>query len=173
MRTLGIRTTFSTGMAIFVLVIAVLIPLAVGGASSVITRSAMTQYNSFNKPALSPPGWLFPVAWTILYILMGLASGIVFLSDCDPDVKRTALIIYVVQLVFNFFWSIFFFNMSLYLFSFIWLLAMWMMVIACTVLFWIANRAAGMMMLPYIAWSTFAAYLNLAVYLMSRKPMPL
>lgn len=60
MRTLGIRTTFSTGMAIFVLVIAVLIPLAVGGASSVITRSAMTQYNSFNKPALSPPGLAVP-----------------------------------------------------------------------------------------------------------------
>ena len=117
-----------------------------------------------NKPPLSPPGWLFPVVWTILYILMGIASYLVLTSG-KPN--QTALTIYGVQLFFNFFWSILFFNMQSYLFAFIWLVILWLLIFATSILFHQISKLSGYLILPYLLWVTFAGYWNFSIYLLN------
>ena len=140
------------------------IPLAVGSLSALLTQNSMETFNSITKPGLAPPGWLFPVVWTILYILMGIASYLVLTSG-KPNNK--ALTTYGIQLVFNFFWSIIFFNLELYLFAFIWLVLLWLLILKTILLFYQISKPAGYLMVPYLLWVTFAGYLNLAIYLLN------
>ena len=140
------------------------IPLAVGGLSALLTQNSMETFNSIIKPALAPPGWLFPVVWTILYIFMGIASYLVIMSQKPYD---TALIVYSLQLIFNFFWSIIFFNLRKYLFAFIWLVLLWLLILQTALLFYKISKPAGYLMLPYLLWVTFAGYLNFSIYLLN------
>lgn len=140
------------------------IPLAVGSLSALLTQNSMETFNSITKPGLAPPGWLFPVVWTILYILMGIASYLVLTSG-KPN--NYALTVYGIQLVFNFFWSIIFFNLELYLFAFIWLVLLWLLILKTTLLFYQISKSAGYLMVPYLLWVTFAGYLNLSIYLLN------
>lgn len=148
------------------LIISILIPLAVGGLSAFITRDSMASFAEINKPPLSPPAWLFPVVWTVLYVMMGIASYIVSTSGY-PARARTALTVYGIQLGFNFLWSIIFFNLENYLFAFIWLVILWALILLTTVLFYRINKWAGYLMIPYLLWVTFAGYLNLAIYFLN------
>ena len=150
------------------LIISILIPLIVGGVSAFLTRNSMTTFESVAKPPLSPPGWLFPVVWTILYILMGIASYLVSTSKGPKTLSDSALAIYGLQLVFNFFWSIIFFNMEAYLFAFIWLIALWLLILWTTVSFYKINKTAGLLMIPYLIWVAFAGYLNFGIYLLNK-----
>lgn len=143
------------------------LPLAIGGASAVLTKDSMEIFDYVNKPPLVPPDWLFPVVWTILYILMGLAAYFVHNSHKPGKKIDSALLFYGIQLIFNFFWPIFFFNMQKYLFAFIWLLALWILILITTVKFFGIEKKSGYLMLPYIIWTTFAAYLNLGVYILN------
>lgn len=140
------------------------IPLAVGSLSAFLTRDNMETFDLINKPLLAPPGRLFPIVWTILYILMGIASYLVLTSGKPND---TALTVYGIQLVFNFFWSIIFFNLELYLFAFIWLVLLWLLVFKTANLFYQISKPAGYLMLPYLLWVTFAGYLNFFIYLLN------
>ena len=101
------------------------IPLAVGGLSGWVTRGAMEDFQALNQPPLSPPGWLFPVVWTVLFVLMGIASYLVVRSQGPEKLVKRALVFYGIQLGFNFLWSILFFNLGLYLVSFFWLVLLW------------------------------------------------
>ncbi len=141
------------------------VPLIVGGISALLTMGSMESFGTLNKPPLSPPAWLFPVVWTILYIMMGIASYLVAESENSGG---KALLYYGAQLIFNFFWSIIFFNFEAYLFAFIWLIILWILVAITTVLFYRSSKAAGILMIPYLLWLTFAAYLNLAIYILNR-----
>ena len=107
----------------------------------------METFEMVNKPPLSPPGWLFPVVWTILYVLMGIASYLVLTSGKPDDIALKA---YGIQLAVNFMWPILFFNLNLYLFSFIWLVALWLLVYQTIRLFWSASKTAGALMIPYL-----------------------
>ncbi len=149
------------------LIICLVIPLAVGGIAALLTRGGMDTFETLNQPPLSPPGWLFPVVWTILYILMGIASYLVLTSDKSQESTRRALVLYGIQLVFNFLWPIFFFSMSAYLFAFIWLVALWLLILATTVSFYRISDIAGYLMIPYLIWVTFAGYLNLGIYILN------
>lgn len=146
------------------LFICIAIPLAVGGLSAFFTRDSMEAFASINKPALSPPAWLFPVVWTILYTLMGIASYLVVTA---PKSDNLALLVYGLQLFFNFMWSIIFFNLGLYLPAFLWLVLLWILILITTLLFYSISKPAGYLMLPYLAWVTFAGYLNYAIYLLN------
>lgn len=154
------------------LLAAITIPLIVGGISSFITAEDMKLYETFNRPPLAPPGWVFPVVWTILYVLMGTASYYVVTSGYEPNCRRRALTFYAAQLVMNLFWSSLFFSNGWYLISLIWLLVMWVLILVCTVSFFRIRRAAGVMMSVLLLWTTFAAYLNAAFYVMSITPVP-
>ena len=144
------------------------IPLAAGGLSALLTRGSMDDFAALNQPPLAPPGWLFPIVWTILFILMGTASYLVVTAPTSPqaDVGQS-LWLYGMQLGVNFFWSIFFFCLSLYLFSFFWLLLLWGLILATLLLFARISKPAGLLLIPYLVWVMFAGYLNLGIYLLN------
>ncbi len=147
--------------------IGIAIPLAVGGLSALLTQSAMQKFNSLNQPPLAPPSWLFPVVWTVLFVLMGIASSLVYMADVPQEQKKSALTLYGVQLAMNFLWSIVFFNFGAYLFAFVWLLALLAVIIATAVKFRKISEPAAWMLIPYILWVCFAGYLNFAIYLLN------
>lgn len=146
-------------------IIALLIPLAVGAVSSLISGTMMAP--TFIQPSFSPPGYLFPIVWTILYILMGISSYLVYTSDSPA--KPAALLVYAIQLVFNFFWTILFFRFSLYGLAFLWLLALIGLIVIMICLFSKIRPAAAYFQLPYLLWCLFAAYLNFAVYMLNKS----
>lgn len=153
-------------ISIGTLIISLLIPLLVGALSAAISMKAMAAYGTMEKPPLSPPAWVFSVAWTILYLIMGLASYFVFISETDSRDKTLVLTLYAIQLAMNFMWSIIFFNFGLYLLAFGWLIIMWALVIFCACKFFQMDKIAGLLMVPYILWLTFAAYLNMGTYVL-------
>lgn len=145
------------------LFICILIPLAVGGLSALLTMGSMDDFAALDQPPLSPPGWLFPVVWTILYTLMGIASYLVLETPSIAEATKRAFSVYFLQLLFNFFWSIIFFSLGSFEIAFAWLCVLLALIVITTVRFWRINRWSGILMLPYIAWVTFAGYLNAAI----------
>ena len=145
------------------LFICILIPLVVGGLSALFTIGSMKDFAALKQPPLSPPGWLFPVVWTVLFVLMGVASYIALEAPCTPERKRRAFKSYFLQLGFNFMWSIIFFSFGAYEIAFAWLCALLALIVITTVRFFGIKPLAGILMLPYIAWVCFAGYLNLAI----------
>ena len=142
------------------------IPLAVGGLAALLA-GGMADYGSFAKPPLSPAGWVFPVVWTILYLAMGYASYRVYTRGQDAGTVRTGLILYGAQLFFNFLWPILFFRFDAYLAAFVVLLILWILIVATMFQFYKSDERAGDLFIPYLLWVTFAAYLNLGVYLLN------
>jgi len=142
------------------------IPLAVGGLAALLS-GGMETYKVVNQPPLSPPGWVFPVVWTVLYLLMGEASYRVLTSGADPDQIKKALIAYGVQLFLNFLWPLVFFGGQLYLAAFFILIALWVGIFITMRRFSKINETAGDLLIPYLLWVTFAGYLNLGVFLLN------
>ena len=140
------------------------IPLLVGVVSSLISGGGMETFKNLNQPPLSPPGWLFPVVWTILYTLMGISSYLILTSEKDKKEIQKALTVYAYQLVVNFLWPTFFFNFGWYLFAFVWLVFLWVLILIMIVQFYQISRPAAYLMIPYLLWVTFAGYLNLAIW---------
>ncbi|MCQ2506157.1 MAG: tryptophan-rich sensory protein [Lachnospiraceae bacterium] len=150
------------------LVAALVIPIVIGGISAALSAKGMINYATMNKPPLSPPAWMFPVAWTILYLMMGFASYLIVVSEGEMRSKAMALIIYALQLLMNFMWSIIFFKWEQFMTAFAWLVVMFVFVIGCTIRFWRIKKLAAYMMIPYIAWLMFAAYLNMGAYILNQ-----
>ena len=144
----------------------ILIPLAVGGLSAFLTRGNMDVFDTVTKPPLTPPAWLSPLCWTILYVLMGVASYLVAVSD--EILRGNALLFYGVQLILNFVWPLIFFDLSLYLLAFVWLVILWAIILVTMLKFYKITERAGDLMLPYILWVTFAGYLNFGVFLLNK-----
>lgn len=145
------------------LLLCVAIPLVVGTIAGLLSRNSMVLYSSFNKPALAPPAWLFPVVWTLLYTLMGISSYLIIMS-LSSDVPK-ALIIYAIQLILNFIWPLIFFNGQNYILALFILIALWIAVLYMIITFSSINPSAGKLQIPYLLWLTFAFYLNLSVAL--------
>lgn len=148
------------------LLIALAIPLAVGGLAALLS-GGMADYRAMNQPPLSPPGWLFPVVWTVLYLLMGYASYLIWISDAPEAEKRKALVLYGAQLLANFIWPLLFFGAEMYLTALIWLVVLWILIFLTIRAFSRINERAGDLLIPYILWVTFAAYLNLGIFLLN------
>lgn len=148
------------------LLVALAIPLGVGALGALLS-GGMSDYGAMNKPPLSPPGWVFPVVWTVLYLLMGYASYLVWTSDAEPGKKRGALILYGAQLAANFIWPLLFFGAQMFLLALIWLVVLWILIFLTIRAFSRINERAGDLLIPYILWVTFAAYLNLGIFLLN------
>lgn len=118
------------------LLLCIAIPVLTGSLSGFLTRGSMQVFRQLNKPPLSPPGAVFPIVWTILYILMGIASYLVFSSGAGQGDIRNALSVYGLQLAVNFFWPLFFFNLGWYFFSFVWLVLLWLLILITIRLFY-------------------------------------
>lgn len=143
---------------------AILVPLIVGGIVGII-MSGSIDYESLKQPVLSPPSWIFPVMWTLLYILMGVSYG---LLEEKKVMDKSAKTIYYIQLGINALWSIIFFVLKARLFAFIWILILDIAVIVFLSVFYKRNKNAGILQIPYLLWVLFASYLNLGVYLLNR-----
>ena len=157
--------TITSNIKIKSLLVSIAIPLVVGGLSSLITGDGFKNYSEVTQPALSPPSWLFPIVWTLIYIMMGIAAYLIYESGHESSKK--ALTLYVIQLAINFIWPIFFFGFDAYLFAFILIIILWIFVLITTISFYKINKTSGILMIPYVLWLTFAAYLNLGVYLLN------
>ena len=142
------------------------IPLEVGGLAALVGGDMM-QYQNLIQPPLSPPGWVFPIVWTILYLLMGYGSYRIYSSNADPKQKRNALILYGLQLFFNFLWPFVFFRMEAFLGAFVVLMILWCLIVATLWQFSKSDERAADLLIPYLLWVTFAGYLNLGVYLLN------
>ena len=138
----------------------------VAGLSAFLTMNSMKNYAALNQPPLSPPGWVFPIVWTILFTLMGISAYLVFQSLSNR--KDFPFTIYALQLVFNFFWPLIFFNSKQFLFALIWLIVLWFLILIMIIAFYRHNKLAAYLQIPYLVWVTFAAYLNAGVWLLNR-----
>lgn len=142
------------------------IPLAVGGLATLLS-GGMRSYQVINQPPLSPPAWVFPIVWTVLYLLMGEASYRVLVSGKDSAEIRKALIAYGVQLALNFLWPLVFFGGKMYLTAFFILIGLWIAIFITLQRFSKIDETAGDLLIPYLLWVTFAGYLNFGVFLLN------
>lgn len=149
--------------------ISILIALAVGGLSAFFTRNSMNLYRDIITPPLSPPSILFPIVWTVLFILMGISAAMIYLDKSASGAqKSSALATYILSLIVNFFWSLIFFNLRAFLFAFFWLLLLLYLVIRTIMKYYKINRVAAYLQIPYAIWVTFAGYLTFAIWYLNR-----
>lgn len=189
-----------------VFVIFIAVSLGVGILSAFLSGNNMNIYAEINTPPLSPPSWLFPIVWSILYIFMGISAAWVAIRGFDQSFKvseiyptttekskvepaadrdgkhlafgyifhrkvnenaKCGLVVYAVQLVVNFLWSIIFFNKRAFLFAFLWLIFLWVLILTMIKLFAKVSPKAAYLQIPYFLWVTFAGYLNFMIYLLN------
>ena len=146
----------------------ILITEAVGFLSGWLTRDGAKVYSqSIVQPPLSPPAIVFPIVWGILFALMGVAAARIWLSP-PSDTRTRGLLLYLVQLAFNFFWSILFFNFQAFGFALIWLVVLWVLILWMLLTFRQIDPVAAWLLVPYLLSVIFAAYLNLGVWYLNR-----
>ncbi len=154
-----------------VAVVMIMLPLVGGSIITLFTINAQEAFGSFQQPPLALPAWLFPVVWTILYIMMGVASYLIYRTQtkkpAEKRLKTAELTLFYIQLAFNFVWTLLFFNADLKYFAFAWLIVMWSMILVLMILCWRNQRKATWLFLPYLLWCTFAAYLNIAIAILN------
>ena len=141
----------------------ILIPL-LSGALTGLLISGFMDFDALKKPPLSPPALLFPIVWTLLYLLMGISYGMLKekgLTDSGIDT------LYYAQLVVNLLWPVAFFVLKWRLFAFIWILLLLVLVAAMAVRFYSKDKTAGLLQIPYVVWVAFASYLNLGVFILN------
>ncbi|MBR5516065.1 MAG: tryptophan-rich sensory protein [Clostridia bacterium] len=154
---------------ISVYIIACAIPLAIGITSALLTRNNMQIYSELVTPPLSPPSFLFPLVWTVLYILMGISSARVYLNRNKSQKNASdGLSFYVLSLAFNFAWSLIFFNMRRFLFAFVWLLILLYLIIRTVICYKKVDKIAAKLQIPYIIWVCFAGYLNFGIWVLNK-----
>ena len=148
------------------LAISLLISLGTGALSGFLTRNSMERYQALETPPLAPPGWVFPLVWSILFALMGVAAYLVWVQRSPQG--RSTLALYGFQLAVNFVWPILFFCYGLFFPAFLWLLLLIALVTALLFRFYAIRPAAGWLLLPYLVWILFAGYLNFGVWALNR-----
>lgn len=150
------------------LLVSILISEGVGALSGIFARNAGPIYQALNLPLFAPPPWAFGPVWIVLYFLMGLAGYRVWMMGSDrPEVQRS-IVLYGIQLFFNFLWSLLFFGLGMRGFAFIEILILLTFILATTRSFYKVDKLAGDLMFPYILWVTFASILNLSIWVMNR-----
>ncbi len=147
------------------LLISILVPLLVGTFSGFFTSSGVNGwYVTANKPWFNPPNWIFAPVWTALYILMGIALYLIWKSGAVKTIKQTAIILFAVQLILNFFWSFIFFKLHLPGWAFAEIILMWVMIFFTILWFGKISPAAAWLLVPYLSWVSFASVLNYAIW---------
>lgn len=149
------------------LIISLGISLGIGTLSGILTSNSMEVFSTLKKPPLSPPAIAFPIVWTILFTLMGISAYLVYETEASKEQKDKALSLYGFQLLFNFLWSIVFFNFGNILLAFGVLLILWFLIFNMIQAFNEVNPTAAKLQIPYLLWVTFAGYLNLAIYFLN------
>ena len=149
------------------LAISILIPLIVGSTASLCSKAGMNTFEQISKPAITPPNYIFPIVWTILYILMGISSFLIYNSSAKSQEKFFALSVYAIHLLFNFFWTILFFNLQAYFLAFLWIILLILLISIMIFTFYHISKKAAYLQIPYLIWTIFATVLNFLVYKMN------
>ena len=149
--------------------ICILLCLSAGGIGSAFTAPAIPGwYATLTKPSFSPPNWVFAPAWTLLYILMGLAAAMVWQKGLQNPQVRTALVVFLLQLILNMLWSVLFFGLRSPLYGLVDILFLWGMILVTIAQFSKVSLPAAALLIPYILWVTFASGLNIGIFLLNR-----
>lgn len=139
--------------------------LAVGGISGYLTTSEITTwYATLQKPSFNPPNYLFGPVWTILYIMMAISFWLIWKSDASESLKNKAILLFGIQLILNFFWSIIFFRFHQLGFAFAEIIAMWVFILLSILAFYPVSKPAAIMLIPYLCWVSFATVLNFSIW---------
>jgi len=147
------------------LVISIALPLAVGGVAGLFTRPEIDKwYQTIDKPDWQPPSWVFGPVWTVLYILMGMALYLVWKSNAPANKKRPAIILWIIQLVFNFFWSFIFFRQHQLDWALGEIIVLWFFILLTIFAFARVSKLAAWLLVPYISWVSFASILTYTIY---------
>lgn len=141
----------------------ILLTEAVGALSALMTRTGMQTLDALQQPELTPPGPAFSIVWALLYALMGIGAARIYLKP-PKQLRSNCLTVFAIQLIFNFFWSLFYFNLRAFGFSFFWLLALWLLILTMILCYRKLDKAAAWLQVPYLLWVSFAAYLNYAMW---------
>ena len=147
------------------LILIIIVTFIVGSFFSIFTMNNMDTFKELNKP-IEVPGILFPIVWSILYLLMSISYYIV--SSKNDEDKKEAEVSYAIQLVINSLWSLIFFGFEAYLFAFIWLLLLLISIIVMIIRFYKVDKTAAYLQIPYLLWVIFAGYLNISIYFLNR-----
>lgn len=150
------------------LIISIIIAEGVGLLSGFLGMSNSKTYMEFKKPSFSPPGWIFPIVWTILFLLMAIAAYMIWVKGKQGEKITKALTLYIIQLILNFFWTIIFFRFKLYGLAFFELLLFLVTVLMTTFEFYKIDKISAYLMIPYILWLSFAGVLNYAIWMLNR-----
>lgn len=142
-----------------------IITFIVGSFFSFFVMNSMETFKELEKP-INVPGILFPIVWSILYLLMSISCYII--SESNNNDKNNAIIWYGIQLIINSLWSLIFFGFDAYLFSFVWIILLLILLIIMVIKFYNINKKSAYLQIPYILWIVFAGYLNLGIYLLNR-----
>lgn len=145
------------------LISSILIPIIAGSIGFLLSGNNTQIYNSINKPSFAPPGFLFPIAWSILYILMGISYYLIINSK-DSSYKKNSIIVYYIQLILNSLWSLIFFRLKLFAIGFLWILVLIVLVIIMISNFSKCNKTAAYLQIPYLLWLIFAAILSYSIF---------
>ena len=142
----------------------IIVPLFLGSIVGFLTSSS-NNYNEFIQPKFAPPSILFPIIWTILYILMGISSYII--AESNNYDKNNSLVVYWTQLIVNLLWSFIFFTFKLYFFAFLWIILLILLVVLMIKRFYSISKISAYIQIPYLIWLIFAAILNLSIYILN------
>jgi translocator protein len=146
------------------LVVSIFLPLAVGAVAGMTTASEINGwFQTIEKPAWQPPNWLFGPVWTVLYILMGIAFYLIWKTKAPKGIKRMAITLWLIQLVFNFLWSFIFFKEHQLDWALAEILVLWFFVLLSILFFARISKVAAWLMVPYISWVTFASLLTFTI----------
>jgi tryptophan-rich sensory protein len=147
----------------------ILVSLLAGGLGAFFTASSVkTWYATLNRPSFSPPDWLFGPVWTTLYIMMGIAAGLLWQQGIASPAVKAAIIAFAVQLALNAIWSPLFFGQHSPLFGLIDIILLWLAIVVTIILFWQVHRTAALLLVPYFLWVSFATILNLRLWQLNR-----
>ena len=150
-------------------IVCIFLCLSAGGIGSTFTASAIPEwYAILAKPSFSPPNWIFAPVWALLYIMMGLAAALVWQKGLQNPRVRTALVVFLVQLILNLVWSILFFGLRSPLYGLVDILFLWAMILVTIAQFSRVSIPAALLLIPYILWVTFASGLNLGIFLLNK-----
>ena len=152
---------------IIALIISILLAEGIGFLSGFLSMTSSSDYQNFNKPTFAPPGWVFPIVWTILFFLMAIAAYRIWMSGKSGEDVTKALFLYGTQLFYNFLWSIIFFRFRLYAIAFLELLVLLVFILLTTFEFYRIDKPSAYLMFPYIAWVSFAGVLNYTIFMLN------
>ncbi len=152
------------------LAISIGVCLTAGFVGSIFTSASIpTWYMSLEKPSFNPPNWLFAPVWTMLFILMGISAFLVWRDGLSEPNVKIALIIFIIQLILNTFWSVAFFGLRSPIAGLIVIIILWITILLTILSFAKVSMAAGILLIPYILWVSFASILNASIYVLNRK----